>query len=209
MPTQLDTTDPKYPELAGNILERCEQGQAEANMTTAIQNFLAGTELVASREIVEENPPSDGSRRAVDLTAQDTFIEVKRRLGTVGGFNPNSEYVRQLDDYLAESRQAGKGVLTDGRHWLLRWPGAGEVKTAKPYGFVLDKPNGWLPLYEWLRDNALTPLDDLTPTPDTIRQHFGPDSPLYQRDIDGLRELYAPTPTARPSRSSGGCGTTS
>ena len=194
MPTQLDANNPKYPDLARNILERYEQGQAEANITTAIQNFLVGTELVASQEIVEENPPSDGSRRAVDLTAQDTFIEVKRRLGTVGGFNPNPEYVRQLDEYLAESRQAGKGVrmgvLTDGRHWLLRWPGAGEVKTAKPYGFVLDKPDDWLPLYEWLRDSALTPLDDLTPSHDAIQQHFGPASPLYQRDINALRELY-------------------
>ena len=192
---QLNTSDPKYPELAHNILHRHEQGQAEANITTAIQNFLVGTGLVATQEIVEENPPSDGSRRAVDLTAQDTFIEVKRRLGTVGGFNPNPEYVRQLDDYLAESRQAGKGVrmgvLTDGRHWLLRWPGAGEVKTAKPYGFVLDKPDDWLSLYEWLRDAALTPLDDLTPSHRAIQQHFGPDSPLYQRDIDGLRQLYS------------------
>ena len=194
MPTQLDTTDPKYPELAGNILERYEQGQAEANITTAIQNFLVGTELVASQEIVEENPPSDGSRRAVDLTAQDTFIEVKRRLGTVGGFNPNPEYVRQLDEYLAESRQAGKGVrmgvLTDGKYWLLRWPGAGEVRTAPPYGFVLDAPDDWLVLYEWLRDNALTPIDNLAPDHDAIRQHFGPDSPLYQRDINALRQLY-------------------
>ena len=71
---------------------------------------------------MEENPPSQGSRRAVDLTVLDTFIEVKRRLGNVGGFNPNPEYVRQLDDYLAESQRAGKGVrmgvLTDGKYWL-------------------------------------------------------------------------------------------
>ena len=55
--------------------------------------------------MVEENPPSDGSRRAVDLTALDTFIEVKRRIGTASGFEPNPEYVQQLDDYLAESRR--------------------------------------------------------------------------------------------------------
>ena len=119
---------------------------------------------------------------------------MKRRLGTVGGFNPNPEYVRQLDEYLAESQQAGKGVrmgvLTDGKYWLLRWPGAGAINTAPPNGFVLEEADHWLALYEWLRDKALTPLDILTPDRETIGEHFGPASPLYQRDIDGLRELY-------------------
>ena len=44
-----------------------------------------------------------GSRRAVDLAVLDTFIEFKRRVGTAGGFNPNPEYVGQLDDYLEQS----------------------------------------------------------------------------------------------------------
>ena len=33
------------------------------------------------------------------------------------------------------------GVLTDGKHWLLRWPGAGEVKTTYPYAFTLENPD--------------------------------------------------------------------
>ena len=66
---------------------------------------------------MEENPPSDGSRRAVDLTALDTFIEVKRRIGTASGFDPNPEYVRQLDDYLEESEKGSGRVrmgISDG-----------------------------------------------------------------------------------------------
>ena len=55
---------------------------------------------------------------------------------------------------------------------------------------MLEKSDDWLPLYEWLRDKALTPLDNLTPDRETIQKHFGPASPLYQRDIDGLRQLY-------------------
>ncbi len=194
MPIQLDTNDPKYPIVAAAILDRHSTNDNETNITSAIRDFLTDTGLARREQIVEENPPSHGSRRAVDLTALDTFIEVKRRLGTVGGFNPNPEYVRQLDEYLAESQQAGKGVrmgvLTDGKYWLLRWPGAGAVNTAPHNGFELKDANGWLALYEWLRDKALTPLDVLIPDRETIEEHFGPASPLYQRDIDGLRELY-------------------
>ncbi len=199
MPIQLDTNDPKYLLAAEAILTRHNRGDYfgslnETNITSAIRDFLTDTGLARRDQIVEENPPSQGSRRAVDLTALDTFIEVKRRLGTVGGFNPNLEYVRQLDDYLAESQQNGKGVrmgvLTDGKYWLLRWPGAGAVKTAPPNGFVLEDAEGWLSLYEWLLDKALTPLDDLPPDHGAVQEHFGPASPLYQRDIDGLRELY-------------------
>ena len=92
-----------------------------------MRDFLILTSLANGDEIVEENPPSDTSRRAVDLTALDTFVEFKRRIGTAGGFNPDPAHVQQLDDYLELSKAAGKGVrtgiLTDGKYWLLRWPG--------------------------------------------------------------------------------------
>ena len=153
------------------------------------------TGLAKADEIVEENPPSpDGNRRAVDLTALDTFIEVKRRVGTTGGFNPNPTYVQLLDDYLAISAATGHGVrtgiLTDGRNWLLRWPGAGPVKLAKPYAFTLEDPQSWLPLFEWLRDDALTSLEDIPPSLDAIERRLGPKSPLYERDIAALRQVF-------------------
>ena len=194
MTTHLNTNDSRYPACAWEILRRHEHGEAEANITSAVRDFLILTGLAKSHEIIEENPPSEGSRRAVDLTALDTFIEFKRRIGTTGGFNPDPANVAQLDDYLELSQADGKGVrtgiLTDGKYWLLRWPGAGEVNTARPYGFTLENADGWLPLYEWLRDNALTSLDNLSPSREAVQDHFGPGSPLYQRDIDGLRELY-------------------
>ena len=189
----LDLNDAKFPLLAANILDRHQANEAEANITSAVRDFLTGTGLARSEEIVEENPPSDTSRRAVDLTALDTFIEVKRRIGTVGGFNPNPDYVAQLDDYLAQSQQQGRvrmGVLTDGKYWLLRWPDAGPVNTAPPYGFTLDSADGWLPLYEWLRDNALEALENIPSDRDSIAQFFGPNSPNYRRDITALAALY-------------------
>ena len=130
------------------------QGEPEANITSAVRNFLTVTGLVKDEEIVEENPPAEGSRRAVDLAALDTFIEFKRRIGTTGGFDPDPQNVQQLDDYLAQSEKQGRvrmGILTDGKYWLLRWPNAGPARTVPPYAFTLEDPDNWITLYESLR----------------------------------------------------------
>ena len=50
--------------------------------------------------------------------------------------------------------------------------------------------DGWFHLYEWLRDTALVSLEDVVPDRDSTAEHFGPDSPAYQRDIETLRALY-------------------
>ena len=134
MSIQIDYNDHRYARAAAEILRRHENGEPEANITSAVRDFLIVTGLVRGDEIVEENPPAQGSRRAVDLAALDTFIEFKRRIGTAGGFNPNAEYVQQLDDYLEQSGEQGRmrmGILTDGKRWLLRWPNAGPVRTAR------------------------------------------------------------------------------
>ena len=191
-----DINNPKFKQLAAAILQRHALNEAEANITSAIRDFLIATELAKSDEIVEENPPSDATRRAVDLTALDTFVEVKRRVSNMqAGFNPDPVYVKQLDDYLALSANEGKGVrtgiLTDGKHWLLRWHGAGAIRTAPPYGFTLHDADSWLALYEWLRDTALVSLEDIQLDRASIEQHLGPASPAYQRDIDALKSLYA------------------
>ena len=196
MPVHIDPNNHRYADAAAEILRRHDSNEPEANITSAVRDFLILTGLARSEEITEENPPSpDGSRRAVDLTALDTFVEVKRRIGTTGGLDPNPEYVHQIDDYLDESAKAGRGVrtgiLTDGRYWLLRWPGAGEVRTVRPYAFTLDDTQRWLPLYEWLRDDALVSLDDIPPDRHNIEKHLGPQSPSYQRDIAALARLFA------------------
>ena len=87
--------EPAYDELAGEILRRYENAEAEANITSAVRDFLIGAGLARADQIVEENPPAQASRRAVDLTALDTFIEVKRRIGTRAGFSPDARYVEQ------------------------------------------------------------------------------------------------------------------
>ena len=82
------------------------------------------------------------------------------------------------------------GILTDGKRWLLRWPGAGDVRLTRPFAFTLDEPDRWLTLWEWLRDSALVSLEGEKPDREGIRGHFGPSSPSYQRDIAFLKTLY-------------------
>ena len=139
----------------------------------------------------------------------NTFIEFKRRIGTTSSGAPNPQYVEQLDDYLAQSAKQGKvrmGILTDGKHWLLRWPGAGEVRLTRPYAFTLEEPDNWITLYEWLRDSALVSLDGIHPDREGIEGHFGPGSPSYQRDIAALN----PNPPIDGARTAeGGKGVTS
>ena len=194
MVTHLDIGDPGYARAAERILRLHDNFEAEANVTSAIRDFLILTGLARADEMVEENPPSDGSRRAVDLTALDTFIEVKRRIGTAQGLEPNPEYVRQLDDYLSESERSGgrvrMGILTDGRRWLLRWPGAGEPRTVYPYSFTLESADRWMPLVEWMRDRALESREEAPVDRAVVEASFGPESAHYNRDITRLRELY-------------------
>ena len=190
----IDPNDLRCTQAAAEILRRHDNGEPEANITSAVRDFLIATALATSEDMIEENPPAEGSRQAVDLVAVDTFIEFKRRIGTAGGSSPNPEYVQQLDDYLTQSEQQGRvrmGILTDGRRWLLRWPDAGPAKTAPPYAFTLEEADRWIALFEWLRDHALSAEEDKAPTQLAIAQHFGPLTPSYERDIAALRALYA------------------
>ncbi len=192
----VETDTAQFSDLAAGILRRHDNREQEANITSAVHRFLTDTGLVRHEDIQEENPPAQGSRQAVDLRALDTFIEFKRRVGS-SGITPNPDYVQQLDDYLAQSATEGRGVrmgiLTDGKHWLLRWPGAGAVRTTRPYAFILESGDSGADLYKWLRDEALAATQQTQPDRQSIKARFGPDSLLYQRDIDTLRQLYQST----------------
>ncbi len=207
MTAQIDFDDPRFEIAAGEILRRHNAGEPEANITSAVRDFLVLTRLAESHEIVEEAPPAAGSGSAVDLTTLNTFIEFKRRVSATRAFEPRPDYVLQLDDYLGQSEASGAsvrmGILTDGKHWLLRWPNAGEVRTTAPYAFTLESSDGWLGLYEWLRDTALATEQNRLPTREIIAEAFGPNSPRYERDIAALRGIYqaaAGTETVRVKR---------
>ena len=197
MVERINPEDPKTAaectKAAAEILRRHEMGEAEANITSAVRDFLILTKLVKSEDIVEESAPSLGSRRAVDLKALDTFIEFKREIGSKGRIKPDPQHVAQIDDYLEQSAKQGRvrmGVLTDGKHWLLRWPGAGEPRNMWPYACILDGQDDWFRLFKWLRDRALYIHASVEPSRDTVAERFGQYSPSYDRDIDQLNAIY-------------------
>ena len=194
MPDQIDLDDPGYRAAAAEILRRHDSYEAEANITSAIRDFLILTGLAKPEEIDEEVAPATDSGKAVDLAALNVFIEVKRRVGSADGFEPDPKNVQQLDGYLAEAETEGgrfrMGVLTDGKHWLLRWPGAGPVRTAPPHGFMLEDPDRWFLLFEWLRDKALFTETKIPPARENVGKYFGPESPRYEREITAFRTLY-------------------
>ena len=179
-------------EIAAELLRRHGELQTEANITSQIREFLVRTGLVESSDINEEISPAEGSGNSVDLAALDTLIEVKRRIGN--GIVPDPAHVAQLDGYLTAALDASKGVrigiLTDGKHWLLRWPNAVMINTSPPYAFILTDADKWYTLYEWLRDNALVARREIEPTSEAIQEQFSPSNPLYEREIDTLRALY-------------------
>ncbi len=184
--------DPECGAVASELLRRHEELQAEANITSQIREFLVRTGLVESSDIREEISPAEGSGNSVDLAALDTLIEVKRRIGN--GIVPDVAHVAQLDGYLTAAMDASKGVrigiLTDGKHWLLRWPNAVMIHTTPPYAFILTDADKWYGLYEWLRDNALVVRRDIEPNSEEIEDQFSPTNPLYEREIDTLRAMY-------------------
>ena len=120
MTTYLDPDDPRCRQAAAELLRRHNLFEAEANITSAVRDFLLITGLAQPDQIHEEQAPASGSPHAVDLVALDSFIEVKRRVSGHGGFDPNPAYVDQLDAYLDQSHAQGDpgrmGILTDGKH---------------------------------------------------------------------------------------------
>ena len=198
---ELRYDDPGSTAAAVELLRRHDGQEPEANITSAVRDFLTATGLTKPEEIVEENPPSDSSRQVVDLTTLDTFLELKQRIGTHG--NPHPDHVAQLDGYLKQSEDAGRvrmGILTNGKHWLLRWPQAGPVRTVPPYLFTLDSGERWFRLYEWLKSQAFTALDNIPPDRSSLAEHFGPDAPYSRGGPDTRADGRALRPPHLPDR---------
>ena len=180
-------------ERAQPILDRHNQaGVKEAEIGAAVRDFLIATELAPESEIQMEQAPAAGSTGRVDLRTRDIIIEFKRRIGNQ--INPDPVHVRQLDDYLKAAVEGGQpqrfGILTDGKHWILRWPGMGQVSTQSPNAFTLTTPEHGLQLFEWLRDQSQA-LEErgVPPTAEEVQKRLG-EGPRFEQHIAALSELY-------------------
>ena len=178
---------------AQSILDRHNQtGVKEADIGAAVRDFLIATELAPEPEIDMEHAPAEGSSGRVDLRTRDIIIEFKVRIGD--RINPDPAHVQQLDDYLKAAVAGGQpqrfGILTDGRYWILRWPGMGPVSTQSPNAFTLANAEYGLQLFEWLRDQSqVLEARGIPPTDDEIRARLG-SGPRYERQLAALRGLY-------------------
>ncbi|MCY3557969.1 MAG: hypothetical protein OXH13_04915 [Chloroflexi bacterium] len=81
---------------AQSILERHESAASEADIRSAVRDFLIRTGLAPESEIQQEEAPAPGETGRVDLRTRDVIIEFKRSIGT--GITPHHDYVTTLDE---------------------------------------------------------------------------------------------------------------
>lgn len=179
-------------EYARPILDRHESAASEADIRSAVRDYLIQTGLAPESEIQQEEAPAPGESGRVDLRTRDVIIEFKRSIGN--GINPHADYVKQLDDYLIAAVQGGQpqrfGILTDGKHWILRWPGMGPVSTSAPNAFTLANAELGARLYDWLRDQSQAlEARGVPPTEEEVRSRLG-EGPRFESHIRTLTELY-------------------
>ncbi len=179
-------------EYAQPILERHEAAASEADIRSAVRDFLIHTGLAPESEIQQEEAPAPGESGRVDLRTRDVIFEFKRSIGN--GITPHADYVTQLDDYLNSAVDGGQpqrfGILTDGKYWVLRWPGMGAVSTTSPNAFTLANAELGARLYDWLRDQSQA-LEErgVPPTEEAVRSRLG-EGPRFESHIAALTELY-------------------
>ncbi|WP_419840048.1 N-6 DNA methylase [Candidatus Poriferisodalis sp.] len=191
--TELSADDPRFVELARELLHWHGTDAHEDNVRSAVRNFLVGTELTDFYEIESEASPNPQRirRSRVDLVLFDAFVEVKTRIGTAAdAAMPAADHVAQLDGYLDSSQDVNLGVLTDGRHWLRRTTGQLEVQTAYPWAFTLREPGDGVELYRWLNEYIFSGRRAKPIDADSVGTEFGPSSPVYATHIELIRRLF-------------------
>ncbi len=182
-----------YAPLAAEILRRHNRGDSEADIRSAVRDFIIQSGLVTASEVTQEESPTQAAAGRVDLVARDAFFEFKRNLYSGAQIAP--EYITQLDDYLTDALTAGRGirvgVLTDGRRWLLRRTGDGQVDAISPPMWTLEAADAGLRLYEWLHDRVFEErAGNVAPTQDNLVREFGDASHHTNQDFATLRVLY-------------------
>ena len=164
-----------------------------------------GNLLVAARLVTEEDLVLEANR--TDLATPRLIMEVKRRIGR--GIEPNPKHLGQLDGYLKSAGERDEpmrlGVLSDGKHWVLRLPSenGASVRTQKPYSFTLKSAESAGDWMVWLEERTqIFGQGRKPPTAEVLRAAFG-DSSQSEEMLARLRYLYSDNcsaPTVRVKR---------
>ncbi len=187
----LSADDPLFAELAQQLLHWHNASGHEDNIKIAVRDFLTRTGLTEPYDIVAEGKPGKLSRKRVDLVLTDALIEVKKSIWSARSSSvPHAPYVEQIDGYIAQSPHVSLGILTDGRHWLLRTYGMLSVPTSLPWMFKLRDADDGLKLYRWLHDNVFTGVHDKPVDLDTIGRELGLHSYVFTMHYAQLARLY-------------------
>ncbi|MDE2935685.1 MAG: N-6 DNA methylase [Chloroflexota bacterium] len=184
----MDREDPGITAIAQELLDRHREFQAEQNIASLIRQFLVETGLFNSSEIREQVPIKP---LRADLVTPTHIFEFKWRIGSFG--KPDERWVLQLDTYLKNCPEVAPrvrwGILTDGRHWLKRWPGQLMAPPETGDIFELKRAEEWSLLYEWLFEQIYPHGEPIPPSGKFIEERLGPYSQAFRVAIDGLRGL--------------------
>ncbi len=122
---------------------------SEDDIRRAIADLLIASGLAEPDEIRLEADRND-------LRTGDLLIEVKRRIGA--GLDADRKHIAQLDGYLERARARGQperlGILADGKHWVLRIRGDGELRTDASRAFTLHSAAAAIDLVQWLKSRT-------------------------------------------------------
>lgn len=186
--------------LDSDLFERLGQpaavGRTEADIQSDIKMLLlSAPDLIPSddpgtKALKLEEQLADGTRRRIDVALGSTVIEVKKKLTT---YQDASDYIAQLQGYvetrMEQTNSRYNGILSDGRTWWLfeREMDTGDFPLLS--SFELTSPAKSTDLVAWLQAVLAMPAG-VSPTPDSIEDALGADSPGYAQDKAFLRSMY-------------------
>lgn len=171
-------------------------GRTESDIQSDIKMLLLSTTVLSSveealaRTVNLEEQLGDGSRRRIDIALGATVIETKRRLTTR---EDASDYIAQLQGYvetrMQQTNSRYNGILSDGRTWWLfeKEPDSGNFPLLSE--FELTSPAKGADLVAWLQAVLAMPAE-VPPTPDSIEDVLGAESPGYAQDKAFLQSMY-------------------
>ena len=180
-------------EAFGLVVERNRLSASENDVRYAFQRFMETAGIAEASEMSTEGPPGLGNPGRMDLYVHNTCIEFKT--DSVRNGLPIPDFVSQLDGYLESLLKAGTGVrngiLTDGVHYFLRRVGE-EKLPLLPYGAMqtFDRAEQAPRLREYLHRIITAPAENISPTSENLKRHFGSDSDAFRAGNLLLQEAY-------------------